>query len=78
MDDQVMVVSREIFEEKIGNDLENLFPVPASRFQTLPVQYDDLDGDGKWDEVAFKASFNPEEKKSIEFSLDNEYNFTCD
>jgi len=78
MDDQVVVVTRKIFEERIGNDLENLFPLPASRFQTLPVQYDDLDGDGKWDEVAFLTSFNPEEKKSIEFALENEVNQTED
>lgn len=78
MDKQVVVVSRQIFEEKIGNHLENLFPVPSSRFQKLPAQYDDLNGDGKWDEVAFLTSFNPEEKKSIEFALENEVNQTED
>jgi hypothetical protein len=70
MNDQVIVVSRNIFEKSTKTDLEDFFPVPASRFQTLPVQYDDLDGDGKWDELAFKTSFNPEEKKSIEFSFE--------
>jgi hypothetical protein len=78
MDKQIVVVSRKIFEERIETNLENLFPVPSSRFQTLPVQYDDLNGDGKWDEIAFLTSFNPEEKKSIEFALVNDYNQTED
>ena len=37
----------------------------------LVVQHDDINGDGKWDEVAFLYSFKPNEKVTIQLSSAN-------
>ncbi|MBB6461880.1 DUF4861 family protein [Flammeovirga kamogawensis] len=40
----------------------------------IPIQYDDLDNDGKWDEIAFQQDFKPNEELVLTFiNTDEKY-----
>lgn len=62
-EDELIVVKRKAVEEQTG-------PIAAGRYFTMNkptgvpmvIQFDDLDGDGQWDEAAFLYSFQPKEK----------------
>jgi len=67
--DELIVLKRNAIEKKTGN-------IPAGKFvkviinsQPVAVQYDDLDSDGAWDELAFLYSFKPGEKINLSFSI---------
>ncbi|WP_163407411.1 DUF4861 family protein [Flavobacterium ajazii] len=45
---------------------EKSFPIVLQNSDTIPAQINDLNGDGKWDELFFVADFSPKEKKIIE------------
>lgn len=45
---------------------EKSFPIILQNSDTIPAQVNDLDGDGKWDELFFVADFSAKEKKSVE------------
>lgn len=72
--DEVVVLTRDEIKTRI--DLKDGYaPVFYSGETMLPSQLDDLDGDGKWDEVAVLLDFSPNEAKTItaELVAENEY-----
>ncbi|KFF03397.1 DUF4861 domain-containing protein [Flavobacterium reichenbachii] len=46
-------------------DTKAIFPILISKTDTIPAQVNDLDGDGKWDEIFLTADFSPKEEKKI-------------
>jgi hypothetical protein len=67
--DELVVLKRSDIEAKTG-------AIPAGRYtlvmlnnQPLVVQYDDMNGDGNWDELAFLYHFKPKEAVSFSFSI---------
>jgi len=58
--------SISIKREIIGQSyVKGTFPILISKTDTIPAQTNDLNGDGKWDEIFFTADFLPNEKKEI-------------
>jgi hypothetical protein len=55
---------------KVKGD-EKSFPIILQNSDTIPAQLNDLDGDGKWDELFFVADFSAKEKKSVELKWSN-------
>nr|WP_244248451.1 DUF4861 family protein [Flavobacterium foetidum] len=49
-----------------GMDLQYNFPILVFKNDTIPAQVNDLNADGKWDEVFFTADFLPNEEKTVE------------
>ncbi|HEY6143844.1 MAG TPA: DUF4861 family protein [Flavobacterium sp.] len=43
-----------------------IFPILLHNNDTIPAQLNDLNGDGKWDELFLVTSFSPKEKKDIQ------------
>ncbi|MFT3845681.1 MAG: DUF4861 domain-containing protein [Lacibacter sp.] len=67
--DELIILSRKQVENKLGK-------IPFSKFVTLKeagrpcvVQYDDLNADGKWDELALLQDFKPFESKKLLLSI---------
>lgn len=55
-----------IKRENIGeSSIKGTFPILISKTDTIPAQTNDLNGDGKWDELFFTADFSPNEEKLI-------------
>lgn len=75
--DAPVVLTRESIVDKSGEIplLEDMLPVPYSGNEALPSQVDDVDGDGKWDELAFTISIGEQESKriTIRFVTKEEY-----
>lgn len=46
-------------------DAKGVFPILLFKTDTIPAQTNDLNGDGKWDELFFTADFLPNEEKNI-------------
>ena len=42
-----------------------LYPILLSGYDTIPAQVNDLNGDGKWDELFLVTDFSPKEKKEV-------------
>src|SRR5690349_13598224 len=61
--DELVVIKRADLEKKTG-------PIASGKYITIKkgsgvpmvIQFDDLNGDGRWDEAAFLYSFRPNEK----------------
>jgi len=72
--DEVIVLSIQYFEDKFHFDVD-LWPVFNFNGTFLASQVDDLNGDGKWDEVVILADFGAKESKTVtvEFVEPNEY-----
>ncbi|OOV17465.1 DUF4861 domain-containing protein [Flavobacterium sp. LM4] len=51
--------------------IEKSFPIILQNLDTIPAQVNDLDGDGKWDELFFVADFSAKEKKTVELKWSN-------
>ena len=51
--------------------IEKSFPIVLQNSDTIPAQLNDLDGDGKWDELFFVADFSAKEKKTVELKWSN-------
>lgn len=54
-----------IKRESLKNNNKGTFPILLFKKDTIPAQTNDLNGDGKWDELFFTADFLPNEEKSI-------------
>ncbi len=65
--DEVIILTRDEIENKI-TITEGEFPVFKNKDQTIPGQVDDLDGDGRWDEVVLVMDFQA--NQSIEASIE--------
>ena len=61
--DKAVTIKRDIIEEP--NDI-NLYPLLINQKDTIPSQVNDLDGDGKWDELFLVTHFSANEEKAIQ------------
>lgn len=61
--DELILLTREVIEEKIGAiNEQNFVNIIAEKGDTAVVQFDDLNKDGKWDEAVFLQKFEPNQK----------------
>jgi hypothetical protein len=65
--DELVVIDRESLESRLGEISEGQVVIISANGTIVPSQQDDMDLDGKWDEVAFVYNFGP--KQEIEVSL---------
>ncbi len=64
--DELVVLTRAMLEEKMGGLGEGKFiSVTGPGKETISLQFDDLNRDGKWDEVAFLQKFEPNQKIAL-------------
>jgi len=67
---ELIVLKKDWLENKLGKISKEKYVVVADKEgQFATVQYDDLDKDGAWDEIALLQSFKPNEKKSFLLSI---------
>ncbi len=60
--DEPFVVKRAAWEQNFSPISDGFVPtIKAGKQGFLPLQLDDLDGDGQWDEIAFLANLKPNE-----------------
>ena len=64
--DETIIITRADIEAKFGVVPEGFAPILKLNGQNVPSQADDLDGDGKWDELAFIVNFKASETISPE------------
>ena len=55
-------ISRNLFP---ANQKSTNYPIVLQQTDTIPAQVNDLDGDGKWDEIFLVADFAAKEKKEL-------------
>ncbi|WP_433831770.1 DUF4861 family protein [Flavobacterium anhuiense] len=56
-----------IKRESIGeSNIKGTFPILLFKTDTIPAQVNDLNGDGKWDELFFTTDFLPNEEKKVQ------------
>lgn len=66
--DELVVFNRTFLQKKTGHLAADDFVQIKQGGQLQPVQYDDLNGDGLWDEAVFLYSFKPHQ--SVSFLLE--------
>lgn len=64
--DETIIVKRADLEAKVGVVPEGFAPVLKLNGQNVPSQADDLNGDGKWDELAFVVNFKASETLNLD------------
>jgi len=64
--DETIIMKRAEVESKFGVVPEGFAPVLKLNDQYLPSQADDLNADGKWDELVFTVNFKASETISLE------------
>lgn len=69
--DELIVLKRDFLEKKIKQKIEGKIDITDSN-KPVFVQFDDLNGDGIWDEAALLLNFSASEKKELQLSLQNE------
>lgn len=70
--DELIILSRKQLENKFGKIPVSKYVVIKEAAVPCVVQFDDLNGDGKWDEIALLQNFKPLESKVLLLSvLDN-------
>jgi len=70
--DELVVFTRAQLERKLG-PINKFIQVKAGGKQLI-AQHDDINGDGKWDEVIILYSFKPKEKVTFDISTANTSN----
>lgn len=68
-ENELIVLKRGDLERELGTISKYVEIKVSNTIQAL--QFDDLDGDGKWDEAVYLYSFKPKEKVSFSVSLKN-------
>jgi hypothetical protein len=63
--DELVVLSREMIERAMGKLNDNYISIATANGQSINLQFDDLNKDGKWDEVAFLHAFKPFETAQL-------------
>lgn len=68
-EDELVVLKRDFVEKNLGM-LSKDTPISITKQNGSPVfvQFDDLDKDGNWDELAFLYTFKPKEKVKLDIS----------
>jgi hypothetical protein len=70
--DELVVVKRSDLQQQLGNIASGQYVlVSTAGNKPVVVQYDDLDKDGNWDELAFLYSFAGDETASLTLSIAN-------
>jgi len=67
--DETIILKRADLEAKVGVVPDGFAPILKSDGKAVPSQADDLNGDGKWDELAFTVSFKASE--TIKLDIEN-------
>ena len=67
--DELILLSKQFIQRKMGNIAPGKYVQVNADEQPILVQYDDLDGDGNWDELAFLQDFLPSQKKTFRLQL---------
>lgn len=73
--DELIVLTRAQIKEKTGAIPPGLAPVPYLQDSALPAQLDDLDNDGRWDELAFLVNFSETNELVVHLKLVEEQNY---
>ncbi|WP_315817211.1 DUF4861 family protein [Paraflavitalea speifideaquila] len=60
---ELIVIKRPVLETKVDSLSAGKYLLLGEGGRPLVVQYDDYDGDGNWDELAFLLSLKAGEKK---------------
>ncbi|MFD1631612.1 DUF4861 domain-containing protein [Pseudopedobacter beijingensis] len=68
--DELIVLKRAFLEKKFKKQINGKISV-SDKGTPVFVQFDDLNGDGKWDEAVFLQNFKSLEKKDLQLSVDN-------
>ena len=64
--DETIIINRHDLEAKLGTVPEGFAPVLKLKGQNVPSQADDINGDGKWDELAFTIDLKASQTISLE------------
>jgi hypothetical protein len=64
--DETIVLKRTDLEAKVGVVPDGFAPILKFKGQNVPSQVDDMNRDGKWDELAFTVSFKASETLSLD------------
>ncbi len=67
--DETLIFSRADVEKVTGPVAETMAPVVKKAETLIPSQADDMDGDGKWDELAITLNFQASEKIELVVEL---------
>lgn len=67
--DEVEVLTRQQLEADFPQAKTDLLPLLINGTDTIPSQADDLDGDGKWDELAFLVNLQPKETLALKLAF---------
>ncbi|MBX2922498.1 MAG: DUF4861 domain-containing protein [Chitinophagaceae bacterium] len=67
--DELIVFTRSKAEALAGTIPPDGYVLLSNKQQPVVVQYDDLDADGKWDELAFLQSFKSKETVTLDMSV---------
>lgn len=70
--DVPIVLPRDLLEKYLPPDLEGMPVLYLAAGTPLPVQVDDLDEDGRWDELALLLSFEASETKQVTLNWQTE------
>jgi hypothetical protein len=77
--DELIVLKRGIIEQKVGSLAINEFiAVTGPDSSALPIQFDDVDKDGKWDEAVFLYTFKPSETAQFQLSKTTNNSYSID
>lgn len=60
--DELVVLTRATIEEKMGPLSKEKFVAVSAENRPVPVQFDDVNADGIWDEAVFLFKFKPNER----------------
>lgn len=63
--DELVVLTRDEIESRLGETGDSLIVLVYENETPIPSQLDDLDNDGKWDELAFVYSFAPAQEVEL-------------
>ncbi|MEO7491113.1 MAG: DUF4861 family protein, partial [Ferruginibacter sp.] len=71
--DELIVLPKKMLEQKLGKIAQEKFVVFKNKTgQPMLAQYDDMNGDGVWDEAVLLYSFKPKETATITIALSNQ------
>ena len=67
--DELVIIDRAYIEKKLGHLPPGKFVQFMFAGDPVTVQFDDMDRDGKWDQVVMLESFEPREKKQFNIRI---------
>jgi hypothetical protein len=63
--DELVVIGRDMLEKHLGKIEEGQVVIVSANGKAVPNQLDDMDLDGRWDEMAFVYDFNPRQRAEV-------------